>query len=134
MARENAELIREVCATWSRGELNDTLGFIHPDVRWEPSGKFIGSGRMYRGHRGVQEFWSLFREPWESISLEPVEFTEVDGTRMLTRTRFRGMGRTSGVVTEAELFVVWTIENGTLTRYQSFADRTEALEAAGLSE
>jgi ketosteroid isomerase-like protein len=137
VSRENVdpvELIRETCATWSRGDLDATLGLIAGDARWEPSGKFIGSGQTYEGHEGVQRFWAVFREPWLDISLEPIEFTTVDDSRVLTRTRFRGTGRASGIVTETELFVVWTVESGKVTRYQSFGERADALGAAGLSE
>jgi ketosteroid isomerase-like protein len=131
MSQDDVSLIRETCAAWSRGDLDTTLGFIDPRARWEPSGKFIGSGQTYHGHQGVQEFWALFREPWKDISLEPVDFTRLGEKRLLTRTRFRGTGQASGAVTETELFVVWTVEGGRLTRYQSFASRDEALRAAG---
>jgi ketosteroid isomerase-like protein len=130
----NVELVRELCALWSRGELGSAIELIHADARWEPSGKFIGSGKTYRGHAGVERFWETFREPWDDISLEPVEFTEVDEARLLTRTRFRGTGRASGVVTEIELFVVWTVDEGLVSGYRSFAERKDAIEAAGLSE
>lgn len=133
--QDKIELVRDLCALWSRGDLTAALALIHSDARWEPSGRFIGSGgRTYRGHAGVQEFWALFREAWEDISLEPVEFTEVDEKRLLTRTRFRGTGRTSGIVTETELFVVWTVDGGKVSGYQSFAERDQAAGAAGLSE
>jgi ketosteroid isomerase-like protein len=133
MADAKVELVRRTCAVWSSGDLDATLELIHPDARWEPSGKFIGSGETYRGHAGVQKFWAIFREAWTDISLEPVEFTAIDETRLLTRTRFRGMGRASGLETETELFVVWTIEDGKVSGYQSFAERELALDAAGVS-
>lgn len=129
-AGDAVDLIRETCSTWSRGDLEATLEFIDPAVHWEPSGTFIGSGQTYHGHEGVQRFWAIFREPWESISLEPVEFTGLDEKRVLTRTRFRGTGQASGVVTETELFVIWTVERGKVTRYQSFAHADEALATA----
>ncbi len=134
MSVDKVELVREICALWSRGDLEATLALVRPSARWEPSGRFIGSGRTYHGHAGVQEFWALFREPWKEISLEPLEFTEVDERRLLTRTRFRGTGRASGIVTETELFVVWTVDSGEVSRYQSFAERDQAIEAAGLTD
>ena len=137
MSQENVdrvELIRKTCATWSRGDLEATLAFIDLDVRWEPSGQFIGSGETYTGHEGVQRFWAIFREPWKSISLEPTEFTDIDEARVLTRTHFRGVGRSSGVITETELFVIWTVQGRKIKRYQSFGERHDALAAVGLTE
>ena len=129
MAREKFDLVREVCALWSAGDLEATIALIAEDAVWEPSGTFIGSGETYRGHEGVRRFWDVFREPWENISLEPVDATEIDETRLLTRTRFRGTGRASGVVTETELFVIWTVRDDQLVGYRSFTDRASALEA-----
>jgi ketosteroid isomerase-like protein len=134
VSEKNIEIVRRTCELWSRGDLEATLDLIAPDARWEPSGKFIGSGQTYNGHEGVQEFWEIFREAWTGISLEPVEFNELDENRLLTRTRFRGTGRASGIETEAELFVIWTLEGDKVSRYQSFGNRDEALKAAGLSE
>jgi ketosteroid isomerase-like protein len=79
----------------------------------------------------VKRFWAVFREPWTGISLEPVEIDELDESRVLTRTRFRGTGEASGLQTETELFVIWTLEDGKVCRYQSFGNRAEAMEAAG---
>jgi ketosteroid isomerase-like protein len=132
MARDKLDLVREICALWSGGDLEATIQLIAQDAIWEPSGKFIGSGATYRGHDGVRRFWDVFREPWEEISLEPVDATELDEARLLTRTRFRGAGRTSGVVTETELYVIWTVRDDELLRYQSYADRAAALQAAGV--
>ena len=131
MADDRYELVKDLCAVWSRGDLEAALEFIAPDCRWEPSGRFIGSASTYRGHEGVRRFWDIFREPWKNISLEPLDFTEVDEARILTRTRFRGTGRASGLVTETELYVIWTVADGKVGGYQSFADRDRALEAVG---
>ena len=129
MPEQKIELIRETCARWNRGDLEGTLELIDPEATWQPSGRFIDSGGTYNGHAGVRQFWDVFREPWDDIELVPVEFTELDPSRTLTRTRFRGTGRASGVVTQTELFVIWTTANGKVTGYQSFADREQALAA-----
>jgi hypothetical protein len=39
----------------------------------------------------------------------------------------------SGVVTETELFVIWTVRDDELAGYRSFPDRAAALEAAGVT-
>ncbi|MEO7198443.1 MAG: nuclear transport factor 2 family protein, partial [Solirubrobacterales bacterium] len=99
MAEDNtksADLIREVCATWSKGNSKATLEFIDPDARWEPSGQFVGAEETYEGHEAIGRFWAIFSEPWRDIIVEPVDFTEVDETRVLTRTYFHAVGRNSG--------------------------------------
>ena len=34
MLLDKAELVRELCAVWSRGELEAAIELIHPDARW----------------------------------------------------------------------------------------------------
>lgn len=133
MGGDNAALLRETFRRWSEGDLEGTLEFISPEVRWEPSGLFPGASRDYRGHAGVRSFWDTFREPWEHIEMEAEEILELEGCRMLTTTRFRGVGRTSGVETQKQLFQIWTIDDGLIVRYQSFGTREEALAAAPAS-
>ena len=41
-------------------------------------------------------------------------------------------GRATGIETEQRAFLIWTLRDGRVTRLQTFADREEALEAAGL--
>jgi ketosteroid isomerase-like protein len=43
-------------------------------------------------------------------------------------------GRESGVVVETDTGTVDTVRDGRIVRVRSFMDRTQALEAAGLSE
>ena len=134
MSRENVELIRRTFAAWNERDDDAALQGTARDIVWQLRGVFPGFKPEYRGHEGVREFWSAFREPWETISVEPLGFTEIDAERVLVVARFRGKGKASGVVTEVEFPFLWTIRNGEAVRFQSFADRAEALEAAGLSE
>ena len=121
------EVVEEALRRFSRRDLEATLELIDPDARWEPSGAFIGSGEEYRGHEGIRRFWATFLEPWASISLEPTDFIELDRSRLLTLTSFRGVGRASGVETEARLVHVWTVGDGKITRFQSFESEADAL-------
>ena len=121
--------MEEALRRFSRRDLEATLELIDPDARWEPSGAFIGSGEEYRGHQGVMRFWLAFLEPWETISLEPTDFIELDRSQLLTVTAFCGVGRASGVKTETRLVHVWTVGDGKITRFQSFESEAEALAA-----
>ena len=134
MSEENVEIIRQTLAAWNEGDDDAALRRSAKDIVWQLKGVFPGFKPEYRGHEGVREFWKAFREPWATISVEPLEFTEIDAERVLVEVRFRGMGKTSGVVTEVEFPFIWTIRNGKAVHFQSFADRAEALEAAGLRE
>jgi ketosteroid isomerase-like protein len=53
---------------------------------------------------------------------------------VLTRSHFRGLGRASGVETEARVYTVWTLDDGKLVRFESFTDERDALDAAEREE
>jgi ketosteroid isomerase-like protein len=129
MPEANVEIVRAALERFSAGDFERPLELIHEDALWAPSGRFIGSGDEYRGHAGVRRFWAEFTEPWQEITLDPVEAVELDDEHVLTNTRFQGVGRTSGVATETHLAQLWTVKGGAITRFESFATWAEALEA-----
>jgi ketosteroid isomerase-like protein len=49
-------------------------------------------------------------------------------------TRVAGRGRESGVSVDQRFAQVWTLQDGAVTRIESYLNPAEALEAAGLSE
>ncbi len=69
----------------------------------------------------------------EGVYLEGLEFTAA-GDRVLVDTKLHARGRATGIETEQRAFVVWTIREGLVMRLEAFAERGQALEAAGLQE
>jgi hypothetical protein len=50
------------------------------------------------------------------------------------QVRQRGVGVSSGVVTELRYFQVWTFRGDAIIRIESIREREQALEAVGLRE
>ena len=134
MSRANVEVVRRSLASWSTGDIDEALRDADPEMVLVIRGVFPGTGGEYRGGAAVREFWRAFREPWESISIEPLEMQEVDDNRVLAVCRFRGRGRASGASTDAIFAFLWTFKGGVSVRLQSFATKADALEAVGLRE
>jgi ketosteroid isomerase-like protein len=80
--------------------------------------------------RKNQERWS---EAWKDSETTVDEVIGV-GDRVFVAARFRGRGRASGAEVQGRHFEVYTLRNGKVLRVDEYADREEALEAAGLSE
>ena len=56
------------------------------------------------------------------------------GDRILVFVRILGIGKGSGARAEAAQAHLFTVREGKVTAWALFVDRSEALEAAGLSE
>jgi ketosteroid isomerase-like protein len=56
------------------------------------------------------------------------------GDQVVTRVRHKSRGAGSGVPVETDIWYVWTIRGGKTVQVDIFNERSQALEAAGLSE
>jgi ketosteroid isomerase-like protein len=71
-------------------------------------------------------------EAWEYFRPEPIEFIDA-GERVVVEVRSPGPGRVSGIEIERVTTQVITLREGKVVRFETFAERQPALEAAGLS-
>jgi ketosteroid isomerase-like protein len=107
MSQENVELVREGFARWNEGDYEFFLESTAPDV--ELLSRF-GSlrGEPYRGHEGVREWLADIQQSFERFDL--------------------------GLDMKEPMGWVFEIRDGRLARMRFYAQRSEALEAVGLSE
>ena len=133
MPDRDFELVSKAWAASSRGDIEGTLQFCSADIEVVPFGAAL-QGRTYRGHDGVRDWWQNEIVPnWESFQVIPDEFQRV-GDHVLVLGRWLARGRSSGV--ELEMPATWVVKvlGGKIVAWQTFTERTEALEAVGLSE
>ncbi len=72
-------------------------------------------------------------DSFEEWSIEPERFFDL-GERVLVFVRFRVTGKGGGVPVDGPLAYLVTLRDGKVIAWGLFGDRSEALEAAGLSE
>ena len=73
-----------------------------------------------------------FLAAWTKLTMSAEELFAV-GDSVVVTTRWRGVGKESGAVTEKQVFDVWTFRGRAVTRVEFFPDKDKALEAVGLS-
>ena len=133
MSQENVDLLR-------RGfeHVERTREFpaeaAHPDFVWDTT-TFRG-GVNTRTCVGVDETNGWLAEWLEGFVNWSIDVEELfdAGDRVVTITHQRASAKHGGPEVEMRLAQVWTFRDGLLTRMEMYADRDEALEAAGLSE
>jgi ketosteroid isomerase-like protein len=129
----NIELVRRLLEGVGRFDADTMISAIQPDYEFVPIMAAL-EGRVYRGPEGVRKWLSELREDWEIFECCPEEFHDL-GDRVIAFGHWRARGRASGVEVDgqAATWVGW-FRDGLLCRWRTFTDRTEALEAAGVTE
>ena len=141
MSRENVELARAALNAFA--ELDEGLvgrerveEFIAQDVKATFSGfeAFLGKQTMLRGGDEFLEFRAAWMEPYDEFSYEPVRIIDAGGNRVVVTLHQRGKPHGSDSWVEMDYGMVYTVEEGLISRADFYATPGQALEAAGLRE
>jgi ketosteroid isomerase-like protein len=133
MSQENVEIVRRAFEAFAREGPAAVVDFWDSEIElWLPSG-MVQAGGTYRGHAAVLEWMKEWAEAWEEIHYKPEEFTDA-GDSVLVSVLYDGRGKGSGVRVEGRFWYLITLRNGKTVRWELYPERTQALEAAGLSE
>jgi hypothetical protein len=121
----------------NRRDLEAFSIFVHPEIESVNAPQIVALGGLVPGSHG-RETWVegqlRWLADWGEFRYEPDEVLDLGDDRFLLLGRVRGIGRGSGVEIDTEWGLLSTISDGLIAREQSFLDKAEALEAAGLSE
>jgi ketosteroid isomerase-like protein len=133
MSEENVEMVRSSILGWNDRGVDAVVENYAPDAEFQPPKESFEPG-IYRGPDGVRTYWERTGETFKERRVESVDMIEVDDTRVIAVVK--AFATTPHFATEVEMNWAWlvTIENGLVTRTETFTDRQQALEAAGLSE
>jgi ketosteroid isomerase-like protein len=122
------------------GDLEWRLATL-PDAvasRWNVDGEYHTDARdpdsaIHRGTDAISRHFASWFEAYPDLEVKPLE-VKANGDQVFLRLHFIGHGAESGIPIEMELFHVVTVRDGRFARTVEYSDRTEALEAVGLSE
>ena len=131
---EALDLVRSVLADWARGDWSS--------VEWaSPEIEFLfadgpNPGR-WTGVAGMREVFLDFLRAWEGLGVEPTEYRELDGERVLVLVHFSGRGKTSGLdlaQVQPKNAALFHIGDGKVTKLVLYWDSDRALADLGLEE
>ena len=140
MSEENVEIARRLysiapdAAGLVRGDYDDVfLDYFHPDFELVPPSAYPDTGPP-RGQEGFRRWYRQIDEIWDDWRLRCRAGFFDAGTQVVVFVRVSGTAKQSGAALAISAAHVVTLRNGRITRAEVFLDRSEALEAAGLSE
>ncbi len=137
MSQENVEICRRAFEAFNRTFNEGTPDYwelLDPEVEYVPMSALL-EGTRYHGHDGVRQWMEGMKQDWTTYEVRPERFVDLGDDRVLAMGTWRAQGRGGGVLLDFQQ-ATWLhrFRNGKVVLLQTFTDRQQALEAAGLRE
>jgi ketosteroid isomerase-like protein len=138
MSQENVKLVRRAYEVFNQGgpEAMISAGMWSPEIVFDFSPSGIPGLGVYHGNDEVRAFFdedwfgAFPFEEWEVVLDELIDH----GDQVIAMHHQRGRGASSGVATQLEQGMIYTLRGGQIVRVEIYGDQQTALEAAGLSD
>jgi ketosteroid isomerase-like protein len=121
MSHETVEIVRRFLLV----DIDEALTYAAAGIVWNPIEE-----SPTQGHDEVRASLARWKGEWDDYEVSAEEFVDM-GDRVMVTVRLGGRGRGSGVEVGARFYDVYTLGDGKIVRMDQFAERSEALEAAG---
>jgi ketosteroid isomerase-like protein len=132
MSQENVEIMRTAMEAFNRRDGDALDALLGEGAEIVPVRAAL-EGTIYRGRDAGGQYCRAVDAAWENLRWE-IEETRHDDDWVLALGWIRGVGRQSGVTINARAGWVAHLRGGQITRFQTYGERTHALEAVELSE
>jgi ketosteroid isomerase-like protein len=131
MATPNVEATRRFAEAVTRGDREAAVGVCHPDIEFR---SVLGiSGRAYRGHDGVRQYFDDVESAWAYWQVEVERIDEGADGRVAIVMTMHARGKESGASLAERTAHIWTLRDGKLASNQLYREPEEALRALQVS-
>jgi ketosteroid isomerase-like protein len=127
MSEENVEIVRAAAAAYNRGDLDALLEAYDPAVEFVT----LLQGN-HHGKEAVRLIYEENRKALPGYRLDPEELIDAGDNKVIAVAQMGGAGRVSHIGLGDRIAFLATIKDGLIVRQQTFRNKEEALEAAGL--
>jgi ketosteroid isomerase-like protein len=129
MSEENVEIVRRSIAAFE-GDEEAWLTAIDPSHVWYPLEEGNIPSHGLDAARAIRKRWL---DSWASHRIDVEEILD-RGDSVVACLHLQGIGKGSGVEVDQRFYMHWKLREGKMVYLYEYADRAEALEAAGLAE
>jgi ketosteroid isomerase-like protein len=142
MSQENVEIVRRgVRGEYLRGRSGDfapyLVEWLDPEIEWLGPREFPDLAEPHYGRAGIRRYIETLFEAIEDYTMVPEEFIDAGGEHVLVFCVLARGGTRQGSGAQGYTHPtahLWTIHQGKAIRMQSYWERSDAHEAAGLQE
>ncbi|MEO7198460.1 MAG: nuclear transport factor 2 family protein [Solirubrobacterales bacterium] len=130
------DIVRRAFDAFNDGDWDAAAELADPEVEWHAPEGFAApdAARFLRGKRTVREMWASFFSVWDEWEMTPGTLLAGQDETVFLPVRFTARGHGSGVPMTMDFFQVYAFRAEKILRIYNHLDRSEAVEAAGLSD
>jgi ketosteroid isomerase-like protein len=132
VSRQDLEVVRSMLATLNESGVEAALDQIHPDFEGVTPPELSPEPDTYRGHEGIRRYFAGFEGVMDEVRWEADELMEAPNDRVVAGIRLLTRSVATGLELELPVWQVCTVRDGKVLRIEGFAEREDALRAAGL--
>jgi len=127
MNENNIQLIKELYAAFSRGDISAILNVLADNVEWvDPGAPDIPYAGVRHGRTSVADFFSILSDATEVLKFEPREYLE-SGDTVIALGYWQARAKNTGRSFESDWAMAWRVKDGKVERFQAYVDTlTEA--------
>jgi ketosteroid isomerase-like protein len=134
---DNVETLRRAFERWQEGGAGfDAIPveLYAEDVEWDLSAyPLVDLATRGKGRDNLLDTFERYLSGWKNYEPEAQELTAA-GEHVVVALHERATVADSDAVVERDVFQVWTLRDGLVSKWRVFETREEALQAVGLSE
>jgi ketosteroid isomerase-like protein len=113
------------------GDVETAVSVCHPDIEF--MSVLAVSGRRYRGHEGIREYFADIATAWAEWRVEVHQIVPGADGRVAIVMSMHVRGKESGAILSERTDHIWTLEDGKLLRNEPFrGEPGEALRELGV--
>jgi ketosteroid isomerase-like protein len=131
VSKESVEVVLELHAAVTRGDLDGVLALAHPKVEYHSAIQqaMEGEESVFRGLDGIRRWFEELQDLYEYLESDVQEVLDF-GERVAIVFVVRGRGAGSGIVLEQPLAQAVTVREGKIVEVCDYFSREEAVAAA----
>jgi ketosteroid isomerase-like protein len=134
MSQENVEIVRSAFMALADGGVDAVAEFWHPEINWRAlEGAPDDVGEM-KGTEAARRYVEDWFETFDDLTFTPEELLDAGEDRVVAVVHMSGRAKLSGITTDLRFAILYTLRGAKIVRVREYADREEALKAAGLAE
>ncbi len=119
---------------WNAGDVApegaEMARYVHPNMEW----KTALTGITYRGYANIAKGWDQLVDAAQEYGISLKEVSDLGNDKVLAVVEVAMKGKSSDIAVAAVIFSAVTVQDGKIIRLDEYVERSDALEAAGLSE